>query len=161
MSILNIFVWTNPKVDRLLKKNQSLVYEYDELTSQLADNREKIRDEIMQRVNREVMEILRTIPVESLKTGDAIIRIKPLRDNGYETVADIHEAGIYALSDISGISLETARLLKQKAGQYAADTQKTIHIKLNADYRTEEFDQLIRIYMPINSVWHGWMILVK
>lgn len=134
----------DPEVDRLLKKNQSLVYEYDELTSQLADNREKIRDEIMQRVNREVMEILRTIPVESLKTGDAIIRIKPLRDNGYETVADIHEAGIYALSDISGISLETARLLKQKAGQYAADTQKTIHIKLNADYRTEEFDQLIR-----------------
>ncbi len=132
------------EVDRLLQKNQSLVYEYDELTSQLADNREKIRNEIMQMVNREVMEILKTIPVESLKTNDTIIRIKPLRDNGYETVADIHEAGVYALSDISGISLETARILKKKAGEYAADTQKTIHLKLNVDNQTEEFTQLIR-----------------
>ena len=131
-------------VERLLQKYQVLTKGHDDLSLQLAQNKEAIQNKTMQIVMGEVLEILKTIPVESLKTKDNIIRIKPLRDHGYETVADIHEAGIYALSNISGISMETARILKKTAGQYAADTQKTVHLKLNVDNQTEAYDDLVQ-----------------
>ncbi len=78
-------------------------------------------------------DILKTIPVEELNRDKKGIRVKALRDNGYNTLADIIRASDYSLSAINGISPEGARSIKQAAVDLAQMAKTGAKIRLSSD----------------------------
>lgn len=66
-------------------------------------------------VAQEVMRVLKDIPVEELNRDRRGFRVKSLRDNGYQSIADIMGASVYSLASISGISDEAAYSIKKTA----------------------------------------------
>ena len=61
----------------------------------------KTSDEL---VAQEVLNVLKDIPVEELNRDKRGIRIKLLREHGYQSIADIVGASVFSLASINGIS---------------------------------------------------------
>ena len=89
------------------------------------------------------MELLDTIPVDELNREKKGIRIKTLRDAGYDTIADIVKADTYRLSAINGISPEGANEIKAAAASIAATAQKGAKIRLSADDKNPSATALV------------------
>ena len=85
---------------------------------------------------QEVMNVLREIPVDELAKQKKGLKIKPLLDNGYRTVADIYSSSPYSLAYIRGISHDAAYTIIRIAKDFANKTFKEIHIKLSTDNKT-------------------------
>ena len=69
---------------------------------------EEYQDEVIEAaqnlVGKETLKILQGIPIEEINRNKRGFRVKALRDNGYETLADLAAASVYNLSAIHGIS---------------------------------------------------------
>ena len=88
-------------------------------------------------------EILQGISVDELAREKKGIRIKTLKDCGYNTMADIMRATPRSLADINGISDEGAALIKAAAAQIAAQAKSGVRIKLSTDDRSAAASQLV------------------
>lgn len=89
--------------------------------------------------------VLNDIPIDELKReAGSGIRLKPLKDHGFNTVADVYSANIYELSSISGVSELSARSLKRAAADYADEVGKTSKFRISADNKTPEVTALLR-----------------
>ena len=76
---------------------------------------------------------MKTVPIEEINRDKRGIKTKPLRDCGYETVADIAASSVYEIALVRGIS---------------EDTAYTIHrivrdIRLNLDKKTPESTRIV------------------
>lgn len=80
--------------------------------------------------------ILRGIPVEEINRGKNGFRVKLLRENGYNTIADIVAVSGYKLSYIYGISSESAYAIKEVANEIADNASQGIKVKLSTDHKT-------------------------
>jgi len=95
-------------------------------------------------VAQESMTVLRGIPVSEINREKNGIRIKPLMDENFTTMADLYVASVANLAAVHGIGEETARTIKQLAGSYAEKTKKEIKIKLTADKKDKYSTELVR-----------------
>ena len=93
---------------------------------------------------QEVMKILRGVPVDELTKQKTGLKIKPLLDNGYRTVADIYSSTPYRLASIRGISQDAAYTIIRIAKDFANKTFKEIHIKLSTDNKTKQATELVK-----------------
>ncbi len=94
-------------------------------------------------VAQELLKVLRTIPVEELNREKKGIKTKTLRDNGYQTIADVHAASLYNLSAINGISRDSAATIKRIAGAFVEQTSKNVKIKLSLDDKNLASNNLV------------------
>lgn len=90
-----------------------------------------------------VREMLKTVPVEELSREKQGIRVKTLREGGFETVGDLHQASLQRISSVKGISEETARSIKKLTNAWVKKAGKEVKIRLSADERTPLSDRLI------------------
>lgn len=88
--------------------------------------------------------ILSDVPVEELNRGRGGIRVKTLRDSGYNTVEDVLRASEQELIDLKGISPEGAREIKTIAAEFARSSASTSRIRLSADDRTPRATALVQ-----------------
>ena len=93
---------------------------------------------------QEVMNVLRGVPVDELTKQKKGLKIKPLLDNGYRTVADIYSSTPYRLASIRGISQDAAYTIIRIAKDFANKTFKEIHIKLSTDNKTKQATELVK-----------------
>ncbi|MBR6562505.1 MAG: RNA helicase [Clostridia bacterium] len=89
------------------------------------------------------MRLLKNAPVEELNRDKRGIKTKLLRDNGYNTLADVYRVKASQLSKISGISPESARLIKKVVNEYATTASKQVKITISADNRNARSDKLV------------------
>ena len=54
---------------------------------------------------------MKTVPIEEINRDKRGIKTKPLRDCGYETVADIAASSVYEIALVRGISEDTAKCI--------------------------------------------------
>ncbi len=94
-------------------------------------------------VREEVQNILKGIPVEELNRSGAGLRIKNLKDSGYNNIADIASRGMYEIAAVDGISENGARMIKQMTQEFTERARKDTRIKLNADSRNPLSNALI------------------
>ena len=73
---------------------------------------------------QEVMNVLRGVPVDELTKQKKGLKIKPLLDHGYRTVADIYSSTPYRLASIRGISQDAAYTIIRIAKDFANKTFK-------------------------------------
>lgn len=89
------------------------------------------------------MNQLNSIDIENLNYGKTGIRIKALKEAGYQTIGDVYCATLSNIASVYGISADSARLIKNLAKEAAEKIQRDIKLKISADERTEEASQLI------------------
>lgn len=94
-------------------------------------------------VEQEVLRILQDTPVEEVNRGKRGIRVKTLRDEGYQTVADLQAASVQEITDLDGISEEGAYAIKAVVDEIVATTRKNVKIRLSEDYKTEQSTRLV------------------
>lgn len=149
--------WVN-KID--LSKNSSykavIIFkncemEYKQLNADLSsvnksltENAREIRKTIDVLLSEELVNSLRTIPVEELARDKSGIRTKYLRDAGYDNLADILGASAIQLGSIYGISQDKAYTIKSKCDNYAKNLCKELKIKLSLDNKTKSATMVVQ-----------------
>ena len=107
-------------------------------------DRERIKEAALALTAGQAMDILKEVPVEELNRGRGGIRTKTLRDNGFATVADVHNASLLRLAAVNGISEDGAYLVKQAARDFAREAGNRGRIRLSADDRSPEASRLVQ-----------------
>lgn len=93
---------------------------------------------------QEVMGVLQGVPVDEIARQKKGLKIKPLYDYGYRTLADIYAATPYALASVKGISQDTAYTIKGIAKDFAKKALKEAHIRLSTDNKTKQATDLVK-----------------
>ncbi len=128
---------------RLKREHRQLLEELDTgaaFSSKLEDRIKHAADDL---IAQEVINLLRGIPVEELNRGRGGLRLKNLRDAGYDNVADVSTANVYSLSSINGISQDAAYTIKKIAQDFTNKARKDVKIRLSVDSKTEKNTALV------------------
>lgn len=94
-------------------------------------------------VEKEVVRMLESVPVEELNRDKRGIRTKVLRDNGYDTMAKVFTASERRITAISGIGPESAREIKQVAKEWAERIREDARIRISADDKCRQATRLV------------------
>ena len=95
-------------------------------------------------LDRQVEKLLGEIPVETLNQQKQGIRVKTLRDQGYDSLGKLHGATVYQLEAISGISPEGARTIKNAVDLVARQAREGARIRLSLDDRNPDSTALVQ-----------------
>lgn len=128
----------------LIERYERLLKDMEADRKSMSDYRLQIQKAADELATQETLKVLRGVPVETINNDSKGIRTKPLRDNHYETVADLWGATVWNLTSIRGISMDAARSIKKCAADYAAKAKKGVKIKLSADDKTSAATKLIK-----------------
>lgn len=87
--------------------------------------------------------ILKEIPVDELNRDKKGIRVKALRDCGFESIYDVIKTDPARLEAVDGIGVDSAKFIKKQAAGIEKQTAKSATIRLNADDRTPKKEKLV------------------
>lgn len=93
----------------------------------------------------EAYKFLQTISVDELNRDKNGIRIKALKDYGYNTIASVNNASVYTIASINGISENMAYQIKSKTSEIAANAAAGVKIKLNYDNQDKASTALLTV----------------
>ena len=129
--------------ERLIQEHRMMLEELDKI-AQYEDN---VQIDIEKAANlvvtRNVLDVLRDIPVEEINREKGGFRVKALRDHGFRSIADIVAANVYSISSVHGISEDAAYSIKRIANDMADKVREGAKIKLSVDNKTRESTALV------------------
>ena len=105
--------------------------------------RKDIGTAVSEALDKNVLSLLKTVPVDELNRDKCGFRIKALVGNGYSTVADVINASAYRLEMINGISAEGAKAIKAAANKIAAQAKAGAKLRISTDNKTPEISAVI------------------
>ena len=111
----------------------------------LSAMKQPIIDGVVKLAGRESLNILKEIPVEEINRDKNGIKVKVLKEYGYNNIADLYTATTYQLASIHGISEDAAFQIKYLVDKMAENAQQNTKIKLSADNRTKEATNLVSL----------------
>lgn len=111
----------------------------------------KIQKAVSRSLAGGVLASLKTIPVDELNHNKRGIRVKTLKDAGFETVADVYSSTIDELESVNGISYYSADDIKKSASAIAREVEKGLKLRLSADNRTPEATNVLRATATLNK----------
>ena len=132
-----------PRVSIRLERSQTLQGEMDSAHEAVRKKAEQVKEAADRLLASMAMELLKTVPVEEIGREQSGIRFKALRDNGYETVLDVHCASESALEAVRGISEEGAQLIKNCAREYVERAMTNAKIRLSVDDQSPDATRLV------------------
>lgn len=132
-----------PEVEQLCQNHQTLISQIEAAQSSIEKGKSRIKDAAERVLATEILKMLKGIPIEELGRERSGIRVKTLRDHGYESICDVYCATIHNLTSVNGISESAAYTVKAIANQYANQAKSTGKIKLSVDSKTPETTRLI------------------
>lgn len=91
----------------------------------------------------DVLGTLKTVPIEELARTGRGIRVKSLRDAGFEAIADVYAATKTELESVHGISYSGACDIKKAATEFANEVEKGLKLRLSADNKTPEATRIL------------------
>lgn len=128
---------------RIINDHREIIEKLTSADSSVQNYRTEIKQASDALVAKEVLRILRDIPVEELNRDKKGIRVKALRDAGYSTLADVAAAATYNLASVYGISEDRAYQIKSIVNQYVSKAQKDTKIRLSTDNKTREAGRVV------------------
>lgn len=128
---------------KIIKTHKTLLQYIDTVCDYANTSVSEISKLAEELVRFDAREALKNIPVEELNRNKKGFRIKTLRDNGYNTIADIEKASVSALYKINGISPEAALAIKSTVSEISKVSAESVHIKLSADNKTPAATNLV------------------
>lgn len=136
-------LFSSKEAKKLVERHQKLLDRL-EAGGRITENYVKvIQDATNRLVADETLRVLKTVPIEEINRDKHGIKTKPLRDCGYETVADIAASSVYEIALVRGISEDTAYTIHRIVRDIVSSAQKTIKIRLNLDKKTPESTRIV------------------
>lgn len=136
--LVNVFLVLKNKYDKI----QNSIKE-------IKENEEKDKDEIKKAIDyvlaEELVNALREIPVEQLGRDRSGVKIKCLKDAGYNDLARVFGASIEQISSIYGISRDAAYTIKSISDSYAKEIKKSQKVKFSTDNETKSSSKVISL----------------
>ncbi len=137
--------YSKSDASRLKREHEAILNELRAATGKPEQYSGMIKNAADALVADEVANILKNIPVEELNRDKGGLRIKSLRDAGYENIADIMNANVHALEAINGISADASYTIKRIAQNIADEAGKGTRIRLNADSKNPKSTALVSL----------------
>ena len=148
---------TPKETKKIVGQHKEILKFFDEVSDKIVETRQQIKNAVDSAVVSEVMDVLRGISIDELNRDKRGIKVKALRDYGYENIADIVSANQYQLASVYGISEDTAYTIKRIADNYVQQTHKNTKLRLSVDHQTPVNTRLIvllstmRRLLPLSS----------
>lgn len=117
---------------------------YTELEARIETNKKAVRRAADYVRTEETKRMLEGIPVEQLNRGHNGIKVKTLRDAGYETIADISSATVYDIYNIYGISYDMASNIKEMVSDMYDSSYESSKVRLAYDQQTTASTKLVQ-----------------
>lgn len=132
------------EIDKLRNKMQNIA----DLKMPLTREIREVTDQVL---HEELKKTLETIPIEEINRTKEGIKVKILRDHGYETVLDVIQSSRKDIADINGIGEEMSRKIKTNAKSIATQVRNKVKIRINVDEKTDTTaDLLLLLYIMMN-----------
>ncbi len=128
----------------LIKKHESYLVSLTQAKGLELLFRDKIKQAVDVYAENEVLNVLAKVPVEELNRDKKGIRVKSLADDGYVDLATLHLATEEEISDVNGISDDTAFSIKKTVNRFADSVRREIKLKLSIDNRDEFSTEIVR-----------------
>lgn len=93
----------------------------------------QLQNKIDEEINRETVELMKTVSINEITREQKGLRIKPLIDSGYNSVYDVIIANTSKLQSVKGVSEESARQIYAIAINYFNRAKNETKLKLNLD----------------------------
>ena len=126
----------------------------------IINKREEFKREIVSAAGalreNEVNKVLEGISVDELNRDGAGLRIKSLKDAGFNTIADVMKATNSQLANVNGISPEGAGIIKNISRGFVNQVRDGVRIRLSVDNKTPEATALVCFlykYIKINPIY--------
>ena len=130
-----------------IKKLQEWVVSFkkqiDNANDALVNQQDRVKTAVYRQTAGQLIPVLREIPVEEISREYKNLRIKNLKEAGFETIADVYSYKSN-LSWIPGISWESSYIIKNAATSIAEEARKVVKLKLSADDRSKEASETVR-----------------
>lgn len=128
---------------RLIEKHRSLMTQLAAAEASLDVLRDDVKKSSDALVAKEVLRILKEVPIDELNRDKRGIRIKALREHGYHTIADIAPASVRSIASIHGISEDRAYEIKRLVNEIVSATRQGAKIRLSEDNKTAEATKVV------------------
>lgn len=136
--LVNVFLVLKNKYDKIQNSIKTI-----------KENEEKDKDEIKKAIDyvlaEELVNALREISIEELGREKSGVKIKCLKDAGYNDLAKVFGASIEEISSIYGISRDAAYTIKSICDSYAKEIKKSQKVKFSTDNKTKSSSKVIRL----------------
>ena len=109
-------------------------------------------------IKKEVLKVFKDILIEEVNRDKKGIRIRVLKEHGYNTIADIAYESKKIISSMYGIGEVQANAIKTTVDEMILQTRKQIKVKISTDNKTKEITDLI---ISISKYKNGILILDK
>ena len=114
--------------------------------------RRKIKEAADKLVAAEVLKILKDIPIDELNRDKKGIKVKTLRDAGYNSLADIATATTFQISSVHGISQDKAFTIRRIVDDIVDSARESTKIRISVDSKTERSNTLITAISIYNQI---------
>ena len=128
---------------QLIARHQQLQSELTAAGLRESEYRDAVKKASDALVSREASALLRDIPIEEINRSKKGYRVKALREHGYQTIADIEPASVYAIEAVNGVGADAAREIKREVRAIAATARSSVRIRLSTDDQTAEATRLV------------------
>ncbi|MBQ0101113.1 MAG: DEAD/DEAH box helicase [Lachnospiraceae bacterium] len=128
---------------KLIAEHRKLLDGLSKIRAREAECRAAVETAAAELCRKKAMEVLSGIPVEELNRDKRGIRVKTLREAGYETLADVLSVTPLKLNTIEGIGSESAWYIRQVADRLLATAADEVKIRLTVDEKTPETNALV------------------
>lgn len=128
---------------RIIEQHTDLRKRLDSSAKLELSYRDNIKKSAETLVAQEVLKLLKDIPIEEINRDKQGFRIKALRDYGYNSIADISTASVYAIASVHGISEDTAYSIKRVVDDIVSQAKQGAKIRISTDNKTSAASQLI------------------
>lgn len=136
-------LFTAKDAKRLEAEHQRIIDQYYQLQQSEETLREDIKKAADLMVANEVLEVLKGVPIEEINRGKRGIKVKALRDHGFQTIADILPESVPQIASIYGISQDTAFTIKNIVNDLFREARKTTKIRISTDKKTVTATKLV------------------
>ena len=136
--------FSSKEARQLIQRHRHLLRDMIPARGMVEQYAREVRQACERVLRREALKLLDTIPIEEINRDKKGIKVKLLRECGYETVGAVYAANLTELADLRGISDEGAALIHETAAEFLEGLCGEAKLRLNADERDADSSALVK-----------------
>ena len=129
-----------PEIEPKIQQIRDVVSRYQKAQKNQPGREQKAREAVDQAISllieEQTLQELRKQDIVVLSQRRSGIRLKALRDNGYQNMADLYAASPDQLASVYGISQDAAQVIRDATDEIAREVERTIKLKISSDDQT-------------------------
>ena len=136
--------FSGKEAKNLLRTHRNILQRIKDASVLPAKYNAMVKNATQEYVAEEVLKLLYNIPIDEINREKRGFRVKTLKENGYENIADIANLSVGDITAIHGIGQESAYEIRKVVESIIAKTKKEAKIRLSTDHQTVRSTALVQ-----------------